>query len=470
MPSVQRIALKRFQTLYLNPDGADVWFIFDGERIPAHKLLLTTMSPWMKTMFLGSLPEGDEVDMTHSNVTAAAFKEFLRFMYLDKANLTMENIAGVMDLAKQSMVDGIFGECEEFLMKSVTTDTMCFGYQLALLYSADRLKAICEGEICVNAEQTLRSSSFLNFQYDFLHNILKCDALACEEKYIFDACIAWAKAACVRNNRDASNVAELRSQLKDSLYQIRFISMSKEEAAACISSLPGLFSADELEEIICMVGHSTDYKPNKFNWQPRYYNLQWDKGRRLMCNRFLFSLSRFEKPYIIKEVETTSFTCNQRVLLNGFSCEHIELCNRAANIQITEKRSDDPCKAPIERFNEQLTLSFENKQIISTKNSSYFSYKANVKLNKAILLRPKHVYEIRIAFEKDLSESTESDEAPPHTDHFNRCVYKSKILLDLDIMIRFKGHLGIVSQLSLSRFDRKRYFQKIVSSPKAWFS
>lgn len=95
--------LEKIQNLFLSSDAADVWFIFDEERLAGHKFILSTMSPWFNVMFNGSLPEGEEVDMTNSGVSITAFKEFLRFLYTQKTNFTMENIEEIIDLAKQSL-------------------------------------------------------------------------------------------------------------------------------------------------------------------------------------------------------------------------------------------------------------------------------------------------------------------------------------------------------------------------------
>lgn len=65
----------------------------------------------------------------------------------------MDNIKGVIHLAKQSLSNDIFTKCEQYLMNTITMETMFFGYQLALMYDANQLKTMCEEEICVNAEQ-----------------------------------------------------------------------------------------------------------------------------------------------------------------------------------------------------------------------------------------------------------------------------------------------------------------------------
>ncbi|XP_055298897.1 BTB/POZ domain-containing protein 3-like [Sitodiplosis mosellana] len=452
--------LQKIQNLYLNPNGADVWFVFDGERVPGHKFMLTASSPWLSTMFNGSLPEDKDVDMTNGRATVDAFKEFLQFSYMDDVTLTMENIEGVIDLAKQSLADDIFEKCEEFLIKSLTNDSMFFGYQLALMYEAKKLKTFCEDEICSNAEKVFKSSSFLEFPYEFLENVLRCDELNCEEKDIFDACIAWAQAACTRNNEDPSNAESLRAQLKESIYQIRFCSMTKEDVAACIRSCRGLFTANELEEIVFMVSKASEMEARKFNWTARRIKQVSTKGQHLHCSRF--NWLRYVTPYFDRgfyigfgsNLETT-FTCNQRVLLNGFTCEYPDKIKFSVNTKIIEMKSDGSVN---ELYNQRNLLDFSNKRNYKT----YNPYKAHTKLSNLILLRPNHTYTIEIQF------PIQPLYRGPLGFPFD---FNNEVRVDHDIIIKFKGGdnypttSGIICSLDLIRTDEKKYIDKIKKNP-----
>lgn len=128
----QNAAIESIKSLYLNPNGADVWFIIVDERIPAHKHILSAMCPYYETMFYGSLPETGDVDLSASNITVESFKEFLKFVYLLEPKLTMDNMEGVMSLAKQSLSTYIFDKCDEFVKDSLTFDNIFLAYQLAL--------------------------------------------------------------------------------------------------------------------------------------------------------------------------------------------------------------------------------------------------------------------------------------------------------------------------------------------------
>lgn len=442
--------VQSFRSLYLNPDRADVWFTIDGVRIPAHKLILSASSPYYKTMFYGSIPENVEIDLSASNISLESFQEFLKFLYILQPELTVHNISEVLFLAKQSLSDEIFAACEAFLIKSLSMDNIFLLYQLAFLYDANHLKDICEEEICVHAEMVLKSSSFLEFPYDLLLSVLKRDALACEEVDIFNACIAWAKAACERIDSDGSKGQLIREQLRDAMYQIRFTSMTKVEVGKCIRLCRGLFTVDELEEIVCMAAHQDQFQTKKFNWTPRYFDLEWYKGRLLEFSRAEShtNMTRCD----VNEFESTKVWCNRKVLLKEIWCEISQRIQTPMNIIIMETKNNED---PAERYDQQTIARFVS--VIGD------MYQAKIPLNKAILLRPKCIYEICTIFEGDRHSST--FEIIDSSKRYSNLALKKRV--DHDIVFNFDNN-GIVSGLTIYRFDERNYCQKVVHNPKTW--
>ena len=387
--------LKRFQSLYLNPNKADVWFIFEGKRIPSHKLVLSTVSEYYNTMFYGSLPVSDEVNMDESNVSVKSFEEFLKYMYFMKPNLTMENIEGVINMAKITLCDDIFGDCEAFLKKSINKDNSFIQYQLALLYEMNSLKTLCETETSIQIESIFKSKKFLEIPYVYLQEIVKNDSLACEEIEVFNACIAWAKAACQRNCLDPANMKHLRSQLGDLVYEIRFTSMKNEDATTCIESYSGLFTADELQEINCLVAKNDAFKFKKFkrfNRIPRYFNSDWNHTERLECSRF-WAFVKGETGYSVDKYRdnTTRFICTRPIVMTAFKIE-------------LSTQNSEPLRIQINEINKQgHSIKFYSQETIAhfTEHHSNFhnSFSAEIQLNKWIVFRPYYNYDICIKFE-----------------------------------------------------------------------
>lgn len=261
---------------------------------------------------------------------------------------------------------------------------------------------LCEEEISVYTGKILRSNTFLDFQYEIIQNLLQCDVLACDEKDVFDASIAWAKRACERNNQDPSKPENLRAQLKDAIYQIRFNTMTKEQIADCINSYPQLFSADELAEIICMNGQKTEYQPKQFNWTVRNLNIQRRKNRILECSRLSignYTISNMfpdiwrRSSYRFRQEEKIAFRCTRNCFLHGFVCgSSKQIPRQQIYVKITDMRSSDRIH---EIFNKQRMLDFSVKR----RFIGYDSYKAHVDLDTAILLQPNHQYTIGIQFQ-----------------------------------------------------------------------
>lgn len=443
--------LERHQAMYDNREGADIWFVFGSTRIAAHRCKLEVMKPWFKAM---SLPEGDEVDLTHSNIAQNAFEEFLRFAYLRKTILTVDNIAAVTYLAKKSLSKEFLAECENFLMKNLTKDTLCLVYELALVHNIKQLRKVCEDEMCAFAEKIFHSPTFLTIKYVLLEHFLRCDYLVCEERRIFDRCIEWAKSACRRDNQNSTNEhssERLRAQLKDAIYQIRFSKMTLNEFAECIRSFPGLFSDIELHEIICMIGKRYNYKPKQFNWTQRYYNPIRNNDGFLECKRYT---SKTTISYLITGEETTTFTCSQKVLLKSISCEISNENNQPftlrMSLSIHEKRFED---------------SVGNVHLYGMKNvrfvycESIESNEGNFNLDTEILLRPGITYSIKVNLDQ-------YNQIPQHGSHLK---LKSRVRVDHDIVFKFKQR-GIITALKVVRFHKRNYLRKIVHNPKTWIS
>lgn len=112
------------------------------------------------------------------NVSDAAFKEFFQFFYRNEVELTAENIADVLNLLKQSLVDGLVTESSKFII----------------------------------------NNNAINTSYR-------------KEIDVFEARMEWIKAKSQQNSIEAITAANQRMALGEALFKIRFCSMKTEELA-----------------------------------------------------------------------------------------------------------------------------------------------------------------------------------------------------------------------------------------------
>lgn len=121
---------------YLQPKVADVRFTFstqDGkeECVPAHKMLLATVSDVFDRMFYGEMRQLGDIAVV--DASSSAFKEFLQFFYKRQVKLTEEYVVQVMNLGHQYNVVRCEEAAVQFMKKILTQENMCDGLEISTL-------------------------------------------------------------------------------------------------------------------------------------------------------------------------------------------------------------------------------------------------------------------------------------------------------------------------------------------------
>lgn len=289
-------------------------FIVDSVKIRAHRCVLAAISPKYKAQLYATELDKDNIKV--DGITAAAFDEFLRFFYFDKIDLTFANIGAVLDLAKQSLVKDFEEMCVYFLTQTIAVDNVCTIYRLAILHDIEELIELCVQKISKNTNEMFATDDFVQCDRNVLSHILNLESFCCRESDVFDACIAWARAACERKSIDAEKSENLRAELRDLIYQVRFASMTLKEFVKRQKSLAGLFTPNEFEEIIYIISKIW-FKSDSFIQTPR------ERCSNLVacdfeCNRVL---SYRENNGVLSTAfyRPIDFTCSCNFYLVGFA-------------------------------------------------------------------------------------------------------------------------------------------------------
>lgn len=380
------VASKLNEKLYLNDELADVNFVFrtDGEieNVPANKAILAAISSVFNRMFFGVLKEAGDVEIV--DASADAFKEFLQFFYLNKVNLTMENIEAVARLADKYDVAQFLNACAQLFKMKMSKENMCYAYQMALHFKDDALIKFCEKEISLSPKQMFASEAFLRCDVDTLKRILEL-GLSCNEVDIFEATLKWAKCACKNDGLNENQSENLKDQLYDCLKSIRFGVMRIEEFTKCYALHKGLFTPSEFEDIVLMLtvkGHES----TEFNQIPRPYI--WNKNKVVKCQRKRenSSLSTYGNLGVVW------FTSSCPVLLGEIIGTHyilkdLNCYKNAFNISfaIFELDGQNPqSKASAKVLHEEKCHMWNNSQ-------------PEIILPHPILIKPQSMYEIRVS-------------------------------------------------------------------------
>ncbi|XP_060560401.1 BTB/POZ domain-containing protein 6-B-like isoform X2 [Ruditapes philippinarum] len=245
--------------LYENNLWTDVKFKCKGhdgnECIHAHKIVLAARSPVFQAMFYGPCADGTN-DIVLDSTEAETFDLFLRYIYMDKVDLTESIAASVLETAHYYQVSNLVEFCAAFLATCLTIENVCEILSLARCYEVSSLCTACCIFIDQNAGEVIKSEGFLKLTEDNLMYMLKGDTFYEDEVVIFKKAEEWAQKKLEAENCE-KNGQNIRKVFGSSFFYVRLPTMSLDNLLKC-TRRKGYFSAEEYEDIVDFINKSPD--------------------------------------------------------------------------------------------------------------------------------------------------------------------------------------------------------------------
>lgn len=443
--------------LYLDEQTADVTFLFDHENgtqtIAAHKCILATASSVFRQMFYGDLKEGNEVRIV--DVTRDAFVAFLQFFYLEHITFSGSIIGEVMKLADKYDVTGCMELCTRYLTLIMSTENVCWCYELALLFDLAHLISSCEQKICMETQKVLESNSFLQCSRHVLGHILLMDSLTCDEIHVFHAAMLWAMEACRRAGIDETNAENIKQQLGNCFDLIRFPTMSPEDFYSCIADKENLLTNNEIMDIL---SYLTMHRPlqvaTRFEQTARKGPPVWTKdGSIQICDRR--TLPNLCRETDLKQ-DLTVFSVNERILLGQIAISKFKALPDESNEEQTRTghlifrkilnentADDDENKEGESPKDIETDVILEQDVIISSASTT------KIELKKPILLQPFQLYEIESNWELNDGEGL-----------IIRTECNEEIILDGGVLFKFKRKPELAYDNNIETLVSRLYFKQ----------
>lgn len=339
---------KAVELLYMSNKGSDIYFTFHStdERIAAHKTILAVSPVFDATIFDPTFI-GNEMKIEDASFDA--YKEFLQLFYLrkDKIKLSMEHIESVVDLCEKYQIIEYLKPCLTSLEENLDIENMCLAYKLAIRCEQHDLLTFCERKIGMHTEKVLQSHGFLNCDWKVLDEIVKLDELNCSEPILLEACISWAQNACQRYELNANDKENLRNQLKDVIYNIRFNQFTVSEFVRHLKKNPNNpYHENELNDIIFIMAKE-DIGSSKFNLKTRISAIPWNAAMKLECKRWSFVITE----YIVPNIVLTKFSSDETIIFGEFEIFIPIPSNRNVCCTVSVRRNN--FGRSIESFTEQ---------------------------------------------------------------------------------------------------------------------
>ena len=244
--SSKKTVLERNAYMFQNKLMSDVSFTCGKSRriFHAHKYVLAASSAVFYSMFYRDFAQ-KEATIHIMDAEEKSFKEFLWFLYTDDCKITAENAIGIMYLAKKYLISCLAEKCSKVLETGITSDNVFAVLEQAIQFDENDLQDRCWKIVSMNTLECINSKAFCYIGSYTLNTLLKRQTLAIAEVDLFKAVLKWTDNECARQgiNIEVNKMAR-RDLLGDSLYEIRFLEMPKQDFATYASTSGMLTDAE----------------------------------------------------------------------------------------------------------------------------------------------------------------------------------------------------------------------------------
>jgi len=204
--------------LYVSDEYSDLVLVVDGQRIPAHKVILAARSEYFRAPLFGGLKESSQEEVELVDTPLAAFKHLLRYIYtgtLSLNNFKEDMILDILGLAHLYGFQDLEVSISDYLKAVLSVRTVCLVYDTASLYQLTSLTSAALSYMDRHALEVLGHESFLGLSENAIVQIISRDSFCAAEVDIFRAVAAWSRA------NPSLDLKPILSEIRLSLFTIQ---------------------------------------------------------------------------------------------------------------------------------------------------------------------------------------------------------------------------------------------------------
>ncbi len=185
-------SFKAMSAMRKSRELCDVVLIVDGEQIHAHRIVLSSLSPYFKAMFTGDMAESKQREITINGIDADTLESIVDYAYTANIKITEDNVQLLLPAASILQFEEIRQVCSDFMLHRLSTDN-CLGVRIfAEIHGCPHLESAASVFSQSHFPEVSKKEEFLNFTVDQLKELMSKDQLNVQSEFeVFEALMNW---------------------------------------------------------------------------------------------------------------------------------------------------------------------------------------------------------------------------------------------------------------------------------------
>ncbi|EDW83231.2 uncharacterized protein Dwil_GK19118 [Drosophila willistoni] len=182
-------------SLCLSESYADVEFLVEQQKLPAHRVVLAVRSEYFRALLYGGMSESTQRQI-QLDVRLDLFKLLLEYIYTGNLLLTTmkeDVVINMLGTADHYGFHDLQLAISKYLTQSLTLKNVCVVLDAALLYNLKDLTEACLSFMDGNASDLLQEESFNLLSQESLEMVLQRDTFYAPEGEIFQGVLKWSR-------------------------------------------------------------------------------------------------------------------------------------------------------------------------------------------------------------------------------------------------------------------------------------
>ena len=170
----------------------DVVLEVEGEEVPAHRVVLASLSAYFKAMFTGEMAESKHRVVTINGVDKASLKSLVEYAYTASIEISEENVQSILPAASVLQFEEVKQACSEFLRRQLDADN-CLGIKVfAEVHGCCELQSAATVFSSHYFSQVRKREEFLKLTLEEIRSFLSNDQLNVQSEFeVYEAAMEW---------------------------------------------------------------------------------------------------------------------------------------------------------------------------------------------------------------------------------------------------------------------------------------
>ncbi|KAJ7338128.1 hypothetical protein JRQ81_010724, partial [Phrynocephalus forsythii] len=206
--------------LYETQQLCDITLGAEGRSFPCHRMLLASVSPYFRDVFINSSNESQNGEIQLKDMAASTIHSLLDYLYAEEVHFTPETAQELFAAASKLQILPLKETAGRFLEKNISMSNCLSLYGLAHQYNDQVLTQVSSDYIKQHFGPLSKQDAFLSLGYEALTDLISSDNLeVLSELAVYQAARNWVESA----------TSERLSLLKELLGHVRFPLLTHEE-------------------------------------------------------------------------------------------------------------------------------------------------------------------------------------------------------------------------------------------------